>query len=262
MALFTRKAFQYFDAAKKNNKKKEWLNKERRAIFEKEVRAPLMELLEEMNNRFGHKIPKIDITPRKVSRPLRSAQRAEKNGWIRASGNFFLAEKSDSFFEWNPGIFFQVGDEKQDNVIGIGLYGPSSRQLKSVREALEKDYKTLDKILKSPKIKKYWGGLSDQKYKRFPKDHSPDHPAAKYLVYKQFFLSRHFTRKEVCSKEFASEVLKSYEAALPFFAWIREAAGHYDRAAYLRAKKAKERGEDLDDMSHLAEDERAALSGK
>lgn len=255
MPLFTRKTFQYFDAAKKNNKKKEWL-KPNRDTFEKEVRGPLAALLEEMSHRFSHKVPKVDFSSRKISRPLRSARRAEKHGWVRASGSFYLAEKSESFFEWNPGIFFQVGDEKEDNMIGVGLYTPSSRQLKCLRAALVRDHKALDRILKSAKLKKYWGGLAEERYKRFPKDFSPDHPAAKYLWHKQLILLRHFTRREVVAKDFASEVLRSYEAALPFLAWVREAAGVYDRAQHLRERRAKEAGEA---GGHLAEDERRVL---
>jgi uncharacterized protein (TIGR02453 family) len=227
-SLFTRQTFQYFDAAKKNKKKKEWFlkNKEK---YEAAVKEPFSILIRELDERLSLKLPRILIAPRKISRPLRPKNKAEVMGFVKASTMFFLSERQTSIFEWNPGLYMQLGDEKEDNVIGMGLYGPSSRQIKRLRKAFAADYKTLDKILADRKLKKYWGGLAEEKYKRFPKDYSVEDPAAKYLWYKQFFLSRHFTRKEVMSKDFADTVIKSFEAGLPLFAWIREAVGVYDK---------------------------------
>lgn len=225
---FSRKTFQYFDLAKKNKKKKQWFTKNK-DLYESAVREPMVLLLQEMDHRFSGKVPHIVMSPRKISRPLRPENKAIEHGWLKASTMFFLSEKQTSIFEWNPGIYLQLGDEKEDNVIGMGLYGPSSRQTKRLRRAFVEDYATLDRILKAPKLKKYWGGLAEEKYKRFPKDFSPDDPAAKYLWYKQFFLRRRFTRKEVTSKDFVNTVLHSFEAGLPLFAWIRDAVGTYDR---------------------------------
>lgn len=227
-SLFNRKTFQYFDLAKKNKKKKDWFTKNK-ALYEEAVREPYEIILSEMSQRFSRKLPRIDINSRKISRPLRPKNKAETMGYVKAGAMFFLSEKQTSMFEWNPGIYMHLGDEKEDNVIGLGLYGPSSRQIKRLRKALEKDYKRVDKILADKKFKKYWGGLAEEKYKRFPKEHSENHPAAKYLWYKQFFVRQQFTRKEVLAPGFAEHVLKSFEAALPLLEWIRESVGVYNR---------------------------------
>lgn len=227
-SLFSRKTFQYFEAAKKNKKKKDWFLKNKDQ-YEAVVKEPYTILIRELDERLSARLPRILIAPRKISRPHRPKNKAEVLGYARASAMFFLSERQTSIFEWNPGLYMQLGDEKEDNLIGMGLYGPSSRQIKRLRKAFVDDYKTLDKILADRKLKKYWGGLAEEKYKRFPKDYSVEDPAAKYLWYKQFFLSRHFTRKEVTSKDFADTVIKSFEAGLPLFAWIREAVGVYDK---------------------------------
>ncbi len=237
--LFTRKTFQYFDLAKKNKKKKEWFTKNK-DLYESAVKAPFAEVIREIDFRYSEKLPHIALTPRKISRPLRPENKAQELGWVKAGCMFFLSEKQTSIFEWNPGLYLHLGDEKDDNVMGMGLYGPSSRQIKRLRAALVRDYATVDKILKDPKLKKYWGGLADEKYKRFPKDYSEQDPAAKYLWYKQFFLRRQFTRKEVTSKDFANTVLRSFEAGLPLFAWIREAIGVYDRKEMEQEKRDRE----------------------
>lgn len=240
-SLFSRKTFQYFELAKKAKKKKDWFKKNKDA-YEVSVREPFEILVRELGERVSGKLPGIVISPRKLSRPLRSKAQAVEQGYTRASCMFYFSEKQTSMFEWNPGIFMQLGDEKPDNVIGMGLYGPSSRQIKRLRKALVEDYKTVDKILADRKLKKYWGGLAEEMYKRFPKDYSVDHPAAKYLWYKQFFLRRLFTRKEVTSKDFADTVLKAYEAGLPLLIWIRNNIGVYDKRDMEREREAKQLG--------------------
>ena len=237
--LFTRKTFQYFDLAKKNKKKKEWYLKNK-AFYEEAVKEPYELLIEEMNHRFSRKLPGIVMSARKISRPLRPKNKAETMGYVKAGSMFYLSEKQTSIFEWNPGIYMHLGDEKDDNVIGLGLYGPSSRQIKRLREALVKDHKKVSKILADKKFKKYWGGLAEEKYKRFPKDYSQTHAAAKYLWYKQFFLRQQFSRKDVTAKGFADHVLRSYEAGLPLLTWIREAIGIYNKQDYERERAIRQ----------------------
>ena len=227
-SLFSRKTFQYFDLAKKNKKKKEWFAKNKE-FYETNVKEPYEILIKEMQVRLSDKLPGIGIDSRKISRPLRPKNKAEVLGYVKAGSMFYFSEKKTSLFEWNPGIYMHLGDEKEDNIIGMGLYLPSSRQIKRLRTALVDDYKTVDKILANRSLKNYWGGLAEEMYKRFPKDYSVENPAARYLWYKQFFLRRQFTRKEVTSKDFADTVLRSFAAGLPLLAWIRQSIGVYNK---------------------------------
>ena len=237
-ALFTRKTFQYFDLAKKNKFKKGWFEKNK-DLYEETIKEPYSVLIREIDHRYSHRLPGVVISPRKISRPLRPAAKAEEHGYVKAGAMFFLSEKNTSQFEWNPGIYLHLGDEKDDNVIGMGLYGPSSRQIKRLRAALVKDHKLVDKFLADRKFKKYWKALANEKYVRFPKDYSPDEPGAKYLWYKQFVVRRQFNRKEVTAKGFADLVLHFYEAGLPLFAWLRESIGVFNRREYERERAEK-----------------------
>jgi uncharacterized protein (DUF2461 family) len=243
-SLFTRKTFQYFVEAKKKRKQKDFLAKNQELYLES-VKEPFQLLLSDMSHRFSHKLPGVIISPRKLCRPLRAKDKAEVQGYTRASANFFLSEKTTSMFEWNPGLYMQLGDEKEDNVIGMGLYGPSSRQIKRLRKAFLQDFRTVDKLLANRALRKYWGEPAAEKYVRFPKDYSLDDPGAKYLWYKQFFLRHQFTRKEATSKEFANTVMKSFEAGIPLFQWIRAAVGVYDRRVQEQERADRDAREEL-----------------
>lgn len=241
-SLFHRRTFRYFVDAKKNFTKgkndRRWYT-EHLDEYESYVKEPFSVLLHELAHRLGPRLGGIDIHPRKLSRPLRPKGKAEERGLVRASANFFLSEKQTSMFEWNPGLYMQLGDEKIDNVIGMGLYGPSSRQIKRLRAAFVEDYRTVDRLLADRKLKKYWGAPAPEKYVRFPKDYSPDSPAAKYLWYKQFYLRREFTRQEVLAPGFAETVLRAFDAGVPFFTWIRDAIGVYDRIEMERDRRER-----------------------
>lgn len=237
-SLFTKKTFEYFDEAKRHKFVKGWYE-ENKAFYQEAVKEPYSALIEEIDVRFHDKLPRINASKRKIARPVRPRHKAETHGYVKAGAMFFLAEKTTSMFEWNPGLYFHLGDEARDNTIGMGLYGPSSRQIKRLRKAIVRDSKTLKKILNNKNLKKYWGGLADEKYKRFPKDYAEDVEGAEYLWYKQFFLTRTFARKEVLSKDFADLVLKSYEAGLPLLNWIRNAVGVYNRQEMEQEKRDK-----------------------
>ena len=237
-SLFTRKTFQYFDAAKKNKFKKGWFEKNR-DFYEEAVKEPFTILINEIDERLGSRLPGVQISPRKISRPVRPEAKAKENGWVKAGAMFFLQEKTTSQFEWNPGLYLHLGDERDDNVIGMGLYGPSSRQIRRLRTAFREEHETVDELLADKRFRKLWGKPAEEKYVRFPKEYSLDDPAAEYLWYNQFYVRRQFTRKEVTSPGFPDLVIRHFEAGAPFLNWLRAAVGVFDRKEYERDRRER-----------------------
>ena len=220
---FSKDTFKYLDLALKNSDKPAWFKKNEE-LYKENVKAPMGEILIKLWEKYDDKLPGIVISPKKVSR-------AVSKGEVKPQTSFFLAEKPTSRFEWNPGFYFQLGTDKDSNLLGVGLYMVSSRQMKMMRRTLSQNYKEFEAILKNPKLKNRFGDLTGDRYTRFPKDYDENAPYAKYLWHKQFFLSRHYTRTEVLKKNFPQELMKDFEAAMPFFIWIREKVGVYKPAS-------------------------------
>ncbi len=228
---FSKKTFQYFDAAKRNRKNKAWFEKNR-ANYEENVKAPFGALLEVLEFKLARHLPGISISVRKVTRPLRPEGRADAAGGIvKTHSHVTLWEKKTSLFEWNPGIHIQIGAEKDDNLVGLGLYMTSSRQMRLLRENLVSDFKNIDKILTDKKLRRFWGNLDGDRFKRFPKGFDPEHPSAKYLWHKQFFLNQDLTRAQVTSRKFAQDLSRDLEVAMPFFQWVRETVGTFKKTS-------------------------------
>jgi uncharacterized protein (TIGR02453 family) len=234
--MFTRKTFQYFDQAENHKAKREWFAKNK-TLYDDNVREPFAAFLGELSHRLHNRLPDFSMHPRKILRPLRSERKAETRGHVRAISMVFLQEKQTSHFERNPGFYLHLGAGKEDNEIGMGLSQPTSRQLKRLREAIVADKGELSRILADKKLKKLWGGIGGDRYRRFPRACEPGCNNEEYLWYKQFMLIRNFTRAEVTKKDFPDTVLRSFEAGLPFFEWVREAVGLFDWAEWKRAKK-------------------------
>lgn len=226
-AHFSSKTFSYFEAAKRNKKKPEWFGKNRKD-FDEHVKQPFEQLVRQMNQEFGSELPRIDFLPRKISRPVRRNP-DQDGGLIRTNATAFFSEKPTSQFEWNPGIYVSIGAQPEDNVMGLGLYMVSSRQMSLLRNAIVDDFDEIDSILSDKKLKKIWGPLSGEIYKRFPKGFDENSEPAKYLRHKQFFLGQDLTRKEICDKKFLSRVVRDVEVSLPFLKWVRAKVGVYNR---------------------------------
>ena len=149
---FNPNTFKYFRLAKKNTDKKEWFEKNKNLYIEN-VKEPFQELILKIKKDLGHKLPGITINPQGISRALRPSNRADK-GIVKDFASVMLAEKRSSMFEWNPGIYIQIGLEN-DRFLGAGVYMPSSRQTALWREAVLNDPYALEEILEDKNLKNH-----------------------------------------------------------------------------------------------------------
>ncbi len=225
---FSEATFKYFDLAKKNKSKKEWFEKNK-SMYEDHVKCPFGYLLELIGHELGADLKKITIDPKKITRPLRPSNKALDLGWVKDHAHATLWESKTSIFEWNPAVHIQFGTKVDDNLMGVGLYMVSSRQIYKFREAAFKDYELLDQITNNKKFKSRWGDSFGEKYKRFPKGYDQDHPSAKYIIYKQFFVDRAFSRKDVISPKFIPQLVEDLRLTMPFFKWVRQTVGTYTK---------------------------------
>jgi uncharacterized protein (DUF2461 family) len=178
--------------------------------------------------RIGDKLSKIEINPKKISRPLYAAnKRTRGKGIIKMQTHVSFSEKQTSMFEWNPGIYLQFGHDKDANLIGAGLYMISSRQLKLMRKTIDENFDEFHNLMNEKKFKKVFPELLGETYKRFPKEYDESASSALYLRHKQFYIGNHYSRKEVIDKNFFKRVGDEIELTLPFLKWIRKSVGTY-----------------------------------
>jgi uncharacterized protein (TIGR02453 family) len=118
------------------------------------------------------------------------------------------------------GYYFQI--EPGNSFIAGGFWGPSSSDLKLIRDEFVFDDKPMRKVLASPKVASVFPGLTGETLVRVPRGYDADSPAADLLKFKQFLLVRHFTDAEVMKPDFSGTAENTMKALRPFFDYMSE----------------------------------------
>lgn len=201
----------------KNNNNREWFQ-EHKTIYEEQVRAPMMYLIECLGDTFGSEAPHYNFDPKKsvyrIYRDTRfSKDKTPYKTHIAASFGLSHAER-----HMTGGLYFHLNDT--EFFVGGGVYMPTSPQLLAIRKHIAENGAELRKILNSRTIKNRFGDMSGDKLKRAPKGFSPDHPEIDLLVYKQFLLSHSPSVDLLTTGKVQGEITKSFRAILPFLDFL------------------------------------------
>ncbi|SEW53062.1 DUF2461 domain-containing protein [Chitinophaga arvensicola] len=132
------------------------------------------------------------------------------------SGSFKRATK-----QRRGGYYFHI--EAGNSFVAGGFWGPSTDDLKRIREEIAFDAAPLRKIINSKSFKTMFQALEGEQLKTAPKGFPADHEAIDLLRYKQFLLIRRFTDEEVLKGDFVKEASRTFQAMRPFFDFMSEA---------------------------------------
>jgi uncharacterized protein (TIGR02453 family) len=225
---FSKRSLTFFRQLARNNEKA-WFEAHR-ADYETEVRAPMRELIEELDVRFARFAPEIGGDPKRsmfrINRDIRfskdkSPYKTHAAAWFhhrnaaRSVGSEADAGSAGYYFHLEPG---------SRSMLGAGLWMPPRPQLNKLREAIAEDPKGFDRMLRS--LPARFGGLDDEAaLKRMPRGYAEDHPAAKWLKYQSFTTGHTLTDAQVTSKSLADLLAKEFAAVLPLVRWLNETLG-------------------------------------
>ena len=119
-------------------------------------------------------------------------------------------------------FYIEIGVEK--SLFAGGLWRPSPKVLRSIRDAIDYNGEELKKILNKPSFKKRFGGLyEDEKLKTAPRGFSNDHPHLDLLRHKTFAVSLTFSTDRVFQKDFEDFLFATYFEMLPFRTYLNKA---------------------------------------
>jgi uncharacterized protein (TIGR02453 family) len=112
---------------------------------------------------------------------------------------------------------FYIHIQPGESFVGGGIWQPSSDLLRRVRQEIDFNGSDLNKIIQSKSFKNTFGFFEGEKLSRPPKGYEVNNPNIELLKLKQYVIRHSFSDKEVCSEEFGTKVLETYQAALDFF---------------------------------------------
>ncbi len=115
---------------------------------------------------------------------------------------------------------FYMHIENNNSFIGGGFWEPNKEDLFRIRKEFELDIEEIQEIENQTTFKNYFGKITGDELKTAPKGFDKEHQNIAYIRKKQFLVTRTFTNEEVLSASFEGEIVKTYQAMLPFFNYM------------------------------------------
>ena len=214
---FTTKTLSFLRSLKRNNRR-EWFH-ERKDQYESHCRRPMIATIERLAGDLPAFAPELIADPKiSLFRQYRdtrfSGDKTPLKTHIAATfPNRRLGRLNGA------GLYFEVAPAWV--WIGGGLWAPDTSQLHLVREHVAMHHRRLDAIVKSPAFRKI-GGLQGDTMTRVPRGFAKDHPAAAYLMHRQFLGFREDPATLAASPQFYKELVGTLKTIVPLVTFLNE----------------------------------------
>ena len=215
--MFTHKTISFLRSLKRNNKR-EWFH-ERKGEFEAHCRQPMIAVIERMAADLPSFAPDLVADP-KVSlfRQFRDTRFSEDKTPLKTHIGATFPNRTLGRLN-GAGLYFEVAPTWV--WIGGGLWSPDTSQLHLVREHVAANHRRLDGIVTSPAFRKL-GGLQGDRMTRVPRGFAKDHPAATYLMHRQFLGCREDPATLASSPTFYKQLRDTMKTIAPLVSFLNE----------------------------------------
>ncbi len=211
------------------NNRKEWFEA-KRDVYEQELRAPLLALIEEVDVQLASIAPEIVGTKKSLFRIHRDVRFSKDKSPYKtnAAAWFFHRDAGRQVGEnaahGGAGFYFQLSPN--DSFSAGGIWMPPRPVLNRIREAIAHDGDAFADIVQAPTFRRRFGKLhTDAMLTRMPRGFAPDHPAGDWLRYQSFTSGRPIATESLQSKKLVSELVKDFTAMLPLVRWLNGVSG-------------------------------------
>lgn len=220
MAPFTKDYLAFLRSLTRNNNR-EWFNANK-TRYEKSVKEPFFDFVEEMIHRVGAIDPDVHIEPKdavfRIHRDIRfSKDKTPYKTFLSA-----VVSPGGRKDHRRPGIYFQFGPNSA--AIAGGMYRPDKEALYNIRTAIRDRGQQLEKLLKAQPFKKTFGEMQGEKNKVLPKEFRAAQDKTPLIVHKQFYYWVEHPAETVLRPDLATFVVKHYRAGKKVGEWLAEAA--------------------------------------
>ena len=214
---FTDKTLSFLRSLKRNNKR-EWFQP-RKEQFEREVRAPMVAVVEQLARDFRKFAPELEASPKCIFRIYRDTRFSEDKSpyktHIAAAFRWKSLPKDQS-----AGLYFEVAPAWV--WCGGGYYAPETAQLVRIRQHISNTYPEIRRITRKPAFTRAFGALDGEQLTRVPRGFAKDDPAADYLRYRSFLAGREFKAEFATSAGFYPTLVTTFKAAMPLVRFLTE----------------------------------------
>ena len=204
-------ALRFLTQLKRNNER-DWFN-ERKPVYEAEVQAPWLEVIEAINTEFARFAPDFVKPPRKAAMRIYRDIRFSKNKLPYKTN--VAAWWSTTTQERTSGGVYNAQAGVDGVLIAAGVYQPTPQQLLLLRRHLQQHYAEFRTVLNGKRLRKLLPDLDHHPLTRMPKGFAPDDPAADVLLARQWALSVRLPADVALQPTFVREIASRFEAVTP-----------------------------------------------
>ena len=218
MRVFTPDTLRFLRALKRHNDR-EWFAA-RRDVYERDVRGPMIALIERLARDFPTFAPEIVASPKvslyRIYRDTRfSEDKSPLKTQVAASFRWRGADKGRAaglYLEVNPGWVWMGG----------GFYAPEPQDLVRIRTHIAETFPEIRRITRAAAFRRTVGEVDGERLTRVPRGFAKEDPAAEYLKLRYFLAGREFPPEFATSTKFYATLLATYKAIMPLVRFLNE----------------------------------------
>jgi len=226
---FTRATLTFFRGLARHNAKP-WFEAHRSA-YEEQVRAPMRDLIEEMDVRLARIAPEITGDPKRsmfrIYRDIRFSR--DKSPYKTHGACWFRHRDAEARVGseaegGGAGFYFHIAPGA--SFVGAGIWMPARPILHRLRDAIADDTQGFERIVRDRMFVRRYGGLDDEAVlKRMPRGFPETHPAARWLKHQSFTAGRRLTDAQVLGDRLAVLLEGDFARLVPLVRWLNGALG-------------------------------------
>jgi uncharacterized protein (TIGR02453 family) len=215
-AGFPSEALTFYRGLARHNTR-EWFQP-RKQIYEQSVKAPMIELIMELNRAMG------EFAPDYITDPIKAVYRIYRDTRFSSDKTPYKTEIAASFARRGmqkhgaAGYYFAVSLRGVD--VGGGIYMPPPESLLAVRAHIAENHMAFRRIAGARPVKRLFGEVQGEQLARVPKGFSAEHPAADLLRFKQYLLFTTLDAAMVTTPKLFRELERRFRAMTPFLEFL------------------------------------------
>jgi uncharacterized protein (TIGR02453 family) len=215
---FSSKTLAFLRALARNNDR-QWF-RAHKDEYQTHVREPMLAVIEQLAVDLRAFAPELTADPRRsIYRVYRDTRFSEDKSPLKTNIAAVFPPR-DGERHQSAGLYLEIAPKYV--WIGGGLYAPDSAALRRVREHIAANLTAFRSIVTSPEFRKQCGTLEGERLQRVPRGFPQDHPAAEFLVYKQWLAMKELPPAFACSPRFYRGTLDVFRAIAPLVRFLND----------------------------------------
>jgi uncharacterized protein (TIGR02453 family) len=213
---FTPEALRFLRGLKRNNRR-EWFE-ERRDVYEREVKQPMIALVERITAGMAAYAPAhVRPASKCIFRIYRDTRfSADKSPYKTHLGAWWARnglEKTSG-----GGYYIHIG--ATEFVIAAGAYMPEKEQTLAIRRHLVEHHAEFRRIIHDRRLLRRFQVHDPLALSRPPKGFCAEHPAIEWIKWRQWGVTAHLPAEEALNPKLVSEIEKRFRLAAPLVEFL------------------------------------------